>query len=74
MTKLPFPSPAARYRALGRLFTAILWRNGEPSCVSAEDIVLFEIIKKLADRDYDTESLMEEAEAIAKAHSGMEND
>lgn len=68
----PFPSQAHRYRALARLFTAVLWRNGDPTCISAEDIVLFEIIKKLADRDYDTESLMADAEAVAKAHNGMD--
>lgn len=74
MPKPPFPSQAARYKALARLYTAILWRNGHPAGVTAEDVVLFEIIKKLADRDYDTEALIADAESLARACEGMDNE
>ena len=66
------PDRSTRHLAIARVLTAYLWRHSQPSCISAEDAAVMDILIHLVDKDYDLEALLADVECLVSRSKGLE--
>lgn len=59
--------------AIARVLTAYLWRHGDqPSCITATDAAIFDVLIHIVDKDYDLEALLADVACLDSRATGLE--